>query len=294
MERHDHPDDLKLLVRVLRELRGWDQMKLATEAGLDPSSISHYETGRTVPPRKTLERLAAAVGLPLPFVESSLLPALSAARAMAAPSSAESCSSGSCDDLEPAMMELGRALTAAGRSTVAAFLARLDSIDQAWERTGLPAPEDRIAASDLWKRLEPRSAEERRFLVESCREFQLWALAERLCHESEKAADRPDHALELAWLAHCVAKLVPGEEAWRSRLEGYVLGFLAGALRLGGDLPGAEETTARARQLWEAGADPAGLLVPRPQNSFRVSAPPKVVANGLPRIRRARGSGGED
>ena len=84
---------------------------------------------------------------------------------------------------------------------------------------------------------------QRRLVVEDAREFQLWSLAERLCHESEEAAsDRADRALELARLAHRVAELDPGGEAWRSRLEGYTLGFLANAQRVGGDLPGAEET----------------------------------------------------
>jgi transcriptional regulator with XRE-family HTH domain len=204
MEGHDDPADLKLLVRVLRELREWDQAEMAAAAGVDVSSISHYETGRTVPPRRTLERLAAAVGLQMSFVETCLLPMLSAARAIAAPFAAESA-----DDLEQNAVELGRALAVAGRSTLAAFLAELDAADRpSWERTGPPSPEDRIEAADLWERLKPRSAEERRFLVENCREFQVWALAERLRHESEK--EEADRGLELAQLASRVAELAPG------------------------------------------------------------------------------------
>jgi hypothetical protein len=101
-------------------------------------------------------------------------------------------------------------------------------------------------------------------VVESCRELQLWSLAERLCQESEKAASA-DQALELARLAVRVAELAPGEEAWRSRLKGYALISLANAQRLGGDPSGAEETFAQARKLWEAGAagDP-GLLLGTP------------------------------
>ncbi len=204
MEGHDDPADLKLLVRVLRELREWDQAEMAAAAGVDVSSISHYETGRTVPPRRTLERLAAAVGLPMSFVESCLLPMLSAARDVAAPFSCESS-----DDLERTAVELGRALAGAGRSILATFLSELDAADRpSWERAGPLSPEDRIEAADLWKRLQPRTAEERRFLVENCREFQVRALAERLRHESEKeAAD-----LELEQLAHRVAELAPALE----------------------------------------------------------------------------------
>jgi transcriptional regulator with XRE-family HTH domain len=125
MEGHDDPADLKLLVRVLRELREWDQAEMAAAAGVDVSSISHYETGRTVPPRRTLERLAAAVGLQMSFVETCLLPVLSTARAAAAPFSAESS-----DDLEQNVEELGRALAGTARSTLATFLAELDAADQ--------------------------------------------------------------------------------------------------------------------------------------------------------------------
>jgi transcriptional regulator with XRE-family HTH domain len=204
MEGHDDPADLKLLVRVLRELREWDQAEMAAAAGVDVSSISHYETGRTVPPRRTLERLAAAVGLQMSFVETCLLPMLSAARAVTAPFTAESA-----DDLEQNAVELGRALAGAAHSTLAAFLAELDAADRPpWERTGPPSPDDRIEAADLWERLKPRSAEERRFLVENCREFQVRALAERLRDESEK--EEADRALELAQLARRVAELAPG------------------------------------------------------------------------------------
>src|SRR3954453_23763738 len=106
------PEDLKLLIRVLRGLRGWDQATLAKAAGLDPSSVSHYETGRTVPPRKSVEALAAAVGVPMSYVEGTLLPALAAGRVGAAPFSEE----------ELTGADLDQALTAAGRSRVATFL----------------------------------------------------------------------------------------------------------------------------------------------------------------------------
>src|SRR3954462_11665510 len=100
------PEDLKLLIRVLRGLRQWDQATLAAAGGLDPSSVSHYETGRTVPPRKSVEALAAAGGVPMSYVEGTLLPALAAGRGAAAPFS----------DEEFADADLEQALTAAGRS----------------------------------------------------------------------------------------------------------------------------------------------------------------------------------
>jgi transcriptional regulator with XRE-family HTH domain len=251
------PEDLKLLIRVLRGLRQWDQSTLAEAAGMDPSSVSHYETGRTVPPRKSVEVLAAAVGAPMAYVEGALLPVLAAGRVAATPFSAEELA-----DPDQEAADLDQALVAAVRSMVAFFLEALEAArPKPWERTGRLSPEDRSLAAGLWERLEPRTADERLYLVESCREFQFWSLAERLCRESEEALPDRDRALELARLAHRVAELTPGEPAWRSRLEGYALGFLANAQRAAGDLAAAEATFARAGQLWEAGAtgDPGWL-----------------------------------
>src|SRR5258708_1242011 len=111
MDDRTDPEDLKLLVRVLRAFREWDQAELAAAAGMDASSISHYETGRTVPPRKSLELLAAAVGVPMSFVEGALLPALAAGRTAAAPFPDELF-----DDLDRASAELGRTFTGTTRS----------------------------------------------------------------------------------------------------------------------------------------------------------------------------------
>ena len=239
------PEDLKLLIRVLRGLREWDQSTLAAAAGMDPAPSPTTRRGARCR-RGERRGPAAAVGVPMSYVEGTLLPALAAGRGAAAPFGEEELADA---DLDPG-------LAAAVRSRVATFLEGLDAArPRPWERAGPLSPEDRSLAAGLWERLEPRAAAERLYLVESCREFQLWSLAERLCRESEQALpDRPDHALELARLAHRVAELAPGEPAWRSRLEGYTLGCLASAQRAAGDLAAAEATFARAWQLWEAGA----------------------------------------
>ncbi len=123
--------------------------------------------------------------------------------------------------------------------------------------------EARRQAAEIWKeRLKPLSPRQRRLLVTRVRRYQVWAVAEALCHASEEAAsDRADRALELAELAVLVAQLAPGDELWRKRLLGYCLGFLANAKRVANDGPGAEAAFVRARELWQAGApaDP-GIL----------------------------------
>ncbi|HVT16470.1 MAG TPA: helix-turn-helix transcriptional regulator [Thermoanaerobaculia bacterium] len=256
-----HPEDLRLLVRFLRSLRDWSQQELAAAAGLDPSSIARYETGHTVPKPKALERLTAAAGVPASLAEACLLPAIGAARAAAASAGAAEPA-----ELETVAAELEQTLAGTRRSAAAAFLASLGEPGEPaepWERSGPPAEEDRALAAELWQVLAPLAPGERRLLVEKSREYQTWALAERLCHESaEAASDDAGRAVELAELALRVAVLAPGERLWRLRLQGYCLGFLANARRVRNDERRAEEASARARRRWQEGqaGDPSGLL----------------------------------
>ncbi|HVT61215.1 MAG TPA: helix-turn-helix transcriptional regulator [Thermoanaerobaculia bacterium] len=258
MKERAHADDLGLLVLLLRSLHGWGQDELAAAAGVDPSAISRHEGGLTKPFRKTLEKLARAAGVPMSLVHACLLPALRAARAAAAPLGAEASA-----DLAAAAAALDQVTAGAGRSAMAAFLSELEPIAaEPWRRAGPPVPEDRLAVPDLWQRLADCTPEQRLFLVERAPEFQTWPLAEWLCKESElAAADRAERAGELARLALRVAQLLPGDKSWRSRVEGYALAFVANAQRVANDLPGAEQTLARAWKLWQAGTDAGpGLL----------------------------------
>jgi transcriptional regulator with XRE-family HTH domain len=247
------PASLALLVQFLRSLRGWTQAQLAEAVGLDPSTICRYEQGDSKPRRKNLEKIATAVGVSMPLVDACFLPAMEAACATASLGGDPRF-----EELEGPAADLGGAVAGAVQSAAAAFLAGLEA-SNLWEKPGPPSSEDRLAAADAWERLEPCSFDEALFLIESCQEFQNWALAERLCRES---TDRPDRAVELAELAVRVARRAPGDELWRSRLEGYALGYLVKA-RVQRGLPVLEETAARATALWEAGApaDP-GLLAP--------------------------------
>jgi transcriptional regulator with XRE-family HTH domain len=79
MARQRDPADLRLIVMFLRSLRRWTQEELSRASGVDRGLISDYELGDKAPTSRTLERLAAGVGLPYTFVES-LLPAFRAAR----------------------------------------------------------------------------------------------------------------------------------------------------------------------------------------------------------------------
>ena len=93
-------------------------------------------------------------------------------------------------------------------------------------------------------------------MVAAFPEFWIWALAERVSHESERAAaHKVEDALELADLALSIAKRISGPESWRPRVEGYCWAHVANARRVGNDLSGAGEAFARAWDLWRAGSE---------------------------------------
>jgi tetratricopeptide (TPR) repeat protein len=85
-------------------------------------------------------------------------------------------------------------------------------------------------------------------------EFQSWALCDRVCAASEKAAAADArHALDLAELALKFSTRVRGGEAWPSRLQGYAWAFVGNARRVANDLVGADKAFATSRKLWQAG-----------------------------------------
>jgi tetratricopeptide (TPR) repeat protein len=120
----------------------------------------------------------------------------------------------------------------------------------------------RRQAQELWARLKTATRQDRREAVAILPEFQDWALAELVCHESAKAAaHKVEIALELADLALSIAGRIPGEERWRSRVEGYCWAYIANARRAANELDRADAAFAHAWKLWHAGAmaDPAIL-----------------------------------
>jgi transcriptional regulator with XRE-family HTH domain len=244
------PPPESLVLSTLRKARGWTGEDLANASGTSAQMISLYESGRRPPPRERLEALAAAMGYGLEAIDFVLLALKGAAGGPEGPRSPVDPTPGESREIRKTTARLGLATVDVGEQHLV---------------KGVRARRTRKArrdAAQLWARLQGEPPAKQRLLVERAHEFQTWALAERLCHASEDAAsDRADRALELAGLACRVAELAPGEETWRSRLQGYALAYLANARRVANDLSGAEETFARAWKLWQAGAeaDP-GLL----------------------------------
>jgi tetratricopeptide (TPR) repeat protein len=239
-----------VVLSCLRRLRGWTAEELSEASGISDGMISYYETRRE-PDRETLETLAAAMGYGPEDVDS-LLFALEAAEPV------DPAPMAPVDPTSEERREIRRIATRAGRTVVG--LAELHLLKQVRAHRAHRA---RRHAARLWEKFRTLTPAQRRLLIEKSCEHQTWAFAVRLCHESEEAAsDRADRAFELAELALRVAQLAPGEELWRSRLEGYCLGFLANALRVGNGMLEAEKTFARAWGLWQAGADTDSGLLP--------------------------------
>ncbi len=261
-------DDQGLLLQWLRAVRGWDQSQLGAAVGISQASISRYEKGEVPVRPEALERITAAVGLPVWFVKRYLVPVFRATRSLSA-TVATSPSSGAHPPLAQDHKPLdGGVLEAALRAMLDGALAEVEAaaIAAANQRSTprpLPSPRDREDAARAWDRLAPCAAADRQWLVERCAEFHLWALAERLCDESARAAPQEAAAaLDLARLALTVAQRTGGAEPWRRRLQGYARAFLANVLRVTGELVAAGAEFAKAWELWRSSGegDPAGLL----------------------------------
>ncbi len=245
-----------LLVLLLRTLRGWDQRTLAQRAGLGQASISRYESGEPISP-EALAQLATAVGLRPSWVVRRLLPVLRSAREQAH-AAAAGPPPGKHQPIVQDFAADDAALEAAVREAMHAVLGNLEAAIATTETAALtprqPSPADREDAARAWERIAACTAEERLWLVEQGAELQTWAFAERLCEESARQAPKGvAAALDLAHLAVAVARLVPGDEPWRLRVQGYARAFVGNARRIAGDLVAAGTEFATAWNLWRAG-----------------------------------------
>ncbi|MFY9825674.1 MAG: helix-turn-helix domain-containing protein [Thermoanaerobaculia bacterium] len=250
MARLGDPADVRLVVIFFRSIRKWSQEQLARASGVDRGLISDYELGNKVPRRRTLERLAAAVGLPYSWVDT-LLPIFREARL----ESERRLAVGVAATTETEVTEqVGDGLEGV---LVEAVLPRLTPFLMELETLGAEelasADEERARAKELCETLLAIPFRRWRAAVEREPRYWTWAVAERLCAESERAAaHRANQAVALARLALRVAELVAGSESSRLHLEGYIWGFVANALRVQGDLSGADEAFLRSDCLWVA------------------------------------------
>ncbi|HEX7184161.1 MAG TPA: helix-turn-helix transcriptional regulator [Thermoanaerobaculia bacterium] len=235
--------DLSIVLGFLRSGQGWSQAKLGQTAGISPNLINDYEQGRKRLTRQRLEHLVSFLGVPPERIDATLV-CLEGNRA------ASRSPGGPGRRIESVAGRAGKMATGFVRSLLSMLTVEGEAI------------EARQTAERLWQVLKPRTHAQRLAQVEESAAFRTWALCERVAAESiERAANHPKQALELAELALRIAELVPGEEVWSWRLQGYAGVHVSNARRVCNDLPGAREAMTRALKLWEDGApgDP-GLL----------------------------------
>jgi transcriptional regulator with XRE-family HTH domain len=246
------PSTLGAVLRFFRFASGWTDEELARALEIQPALISAYERGRKPLSRERLEGLLAVMAVPPEAIEAALL-----AHSLAFPPEDQEGSS----PVDPSPAErrtVHEAAAVAGLKAAEATRQKLTANLRQRRTTRA-----RRQAEARWKTLAVMTPEGRRSAVEKESRYWTWALAERLCNESVRAAaHRADRAMELAGLALRVAELSPESEAFRSRLQGYAWAFVANARRVQGDLPGAEAAFARSDNLWAAvgEAAPSHLL----------------------------------
>jgi transcriptional regulator with XRE-family HTH domain len=230
-----------LMARLFRAVSGETQKDFAQKTGVDLSLLARYELDQVEPGLDHLARLAEGADLTLAEGEQALR---------------------LIDTLRDPRRRTGAGVEDLGPELSAVLSGTYQRLLRLAPPADPPRAEDRERASDLWSRLEPLSEDERLAVVQVAREFQSWALLERVCQESLAASGEAGQAASLARLAQEIAVRVRGPEEWSNRLQGLAAAHLATALRAAGEP--AEETFERARHLWDSGADADGLLDPGP------------------------------
>ncbi len=234
----------------LRSVRGWTQTRLAQAAGIAKSLVTRYERGEII--RETLDRLLGVLGYPREAAD-----ALVFAHRLIFPDPLEDAASPLALTPEE-QRDIDRACLATGLLAAEEMRAELIRKKKV-EKTAAK----RQQAEELWERLKAADNAERRDLVADFPDYRSWALAVRVCEASVRAAaDKPKTARELADLALFIAERVAEPEAFRSRLQGYCLAYVANACRVAEDYDGADEAFVQAWELWRAGSDSDSELLP--------------------------------
>ena len=232
------PEDLRYVVIFLRAFGRLDRSELSAKSGVSRNLIAAYEAGDKAPSRRTLERLAAAVGYPCALLE----PLLSFIRLFRI-----AWEQGPWRPAAP--VTLGEAadtlFEGAIRAAATLHLARLSR-----PREGDPE-EARRTARDAWARLKALPLKLQRLAVPVAQGLCTWAGVEVLCAESERAAAHSAvMARELAELALQVADRV--EPGIRLQAQAYAWPFMGNSLRVAGKLNDAEAAFVRAASLAQA------------------------------------------
>jgi tetratricopeptide (TPR) repeat protein/transcriptional regulator with XRE-family HTH domain len=253
LRRVDSPMSLRnRLARLFRALSGKSQVEFGESTGVSPKLIALYESGGDRQPSPdTLERLARGDNLTVREGEEVLRFAETLSRP-------RQRAGGQADIvLDDLSFLISRAYQR---------LLRLPLPIRA------PHPEDLRHAEVLWSVLKELPENQQRAVVTAGPKFQTWSLVVKVGEESVCQASRDlKRAASLARLAQHIADLIPGSEGWRNRVRGLAVGYGFNISRVVGDLGLARTGMERARQLWDSGSDPYGLLDPGRLLDFEAS-----------------------
>lgn len=226
---------------VLRRVRGWTGRELAQAAAVSETMVSYYESGHRCPSHKVLLALADTMGFS-PDEVSCVLFGLAGVASPSDPTFAKDLTAEERREIRQHAVSDGLAAAKAAEEKLLA------------EAERLRADEERRVADGRFRQLLKLSEPQREACLDGCGEGLDWALVERVCRESERAA-ASDPAGALAWgnLALRVAERVRGSAALRGRVQGYAWAFIGNARRVASDLPGADEAFGIAWKLWRRG-----------------------------------------
>jgi tetratricopeptide (TPR) repeat protein len=220
----------RFVFTVLRLFKGWGIEELARALHMDKGNLSR-KIHHPALSRGELERLVAPMGVTRDEIDLALDFAGKLAGA------------GDEQTLERCLAGLGQRFVEVCRPEIAAFL-REDR-----------ARRERQEAEAIWSRLAGWSAADRLYAMSEEPELWSWAVVERVCAASERAAAHDAReALKLAELALTVARKTPPERGGSPVLESYATAAVGNARRVGNDLDGADRDFDRARELEALGA----------------------------------------
>ncbi len=224
------PPPLAATLRHLREEAGWTQTRLEVEAGLGPTAVTKLERGIHHLGRLECERLVRILDYPEGWIDRTLAAIDQLPHREPADDSPTALTRFENRAVEGMALYLTRRMGDAVRTNFAPALQA-----NRWRA-------ERKAAVKAWKRLRRASKEERLVLVAGLKDFQTWAVCERLCRESVRAAAHDaEKAREIADLALLAAEQTQGSPSWRNRLLGYVWAFVGNSWKVLGDPREAEK-----------------------------------------------------
>jgi len=244
---------LGLVVVFFRHLTGRYQHELSDRTGIDQKRISRYELGEIRPEYPTLECMAQGTGVSAERLDQLLalyrvICAEAEAERQGEDVAADLSEPERREDLDEIAAEIAESMRPEIYEALLTFEAAL-----AAGKPPLTLEEARDLAADQWRRILPLSHRVRLEAFEYD-EFRNWALCERLCEESLRAAAAdPEAARGLAEEVLTIAEKVSAGETTRQRLIAYALAHMAQVDTALGDPEEAAEKMRRALALWQAG-----------------------------------------